>query len=62
MKNSVVNVDVGKYYYMSNQSYEKFTKKPYDLIYRNVTMGNNGMELHWVELYKIDYSYMGIIL
>jgi hypothetical protein len=62
MKNSVVNVDVGKYYYMSNQSYEKFTKKPYDLIYRNITMGNNGMELHWAELYKINYSYMDIIL
>jgi len=62
MKNSVVNVDVGKYYYMSNQSYEKFTKKPYDLIYRNITMGDNGMELHWAELYKINYSYMDIIL
>jgi hypothetical protein len=58
MRNSVINVGVGKYYYMSNQSYEKFTKKPFELIYRNVSLGNNNDELHWIELYKINYSYL----
>jgi len=56
MKNSVVNVEIGKYYYLTNESYEKFTKKPFDLIYRNVTMENSDIELHWVELYEINYS------
>ncbi len=60
MKNSVINVDVGNYYYMTNESYEKFTKKPFDLIYRNVTMGNNDIELHWVELYQINYNYIDV--
>jgi hypothetical protein len=60
MRNSVVNVDVGKYYYFSNESYEKFSKLPFELIYRNATIGNDDLELHWVELYKIDYSYFDI--
>ena len=61
MKNSVVNVDIGEYFHMTNFSYEKFTKKPFELIYRNVTFDNNGMELHWAELYKIEYNQYGFI-
>ncbi len=61
MKNSVVNVDISKYFHMSNFSYEKFTKKPFELVYRNVTFDNNGIELHWVELYKIEYNQYGFI-
>ena len=60
MRNGVVNVDVGNYYYMSNDSYDKFNLKPFDLVYRNVTYDNNGVELHWAELYKINYSFMFI--
>jgi hypothetical protein len=60
MRNGVVNVDVGDYYYMSNESYDKFDLKPFDLIYRNVTHDNNGIEVHWAELYKINYCYIDI--
>jgi hypothetical protein len=59
MKNSVINVDVGNYYYMTNNSYKKFLKMPFELIYRNASINNN-LELHWIELYKIDYNYFDI--
>lgn len=52
----VVNVNVGKYYHMTNSSYEKFQEEPFRLIYRNATTNNQFEEVHWIELYEIDYS------
>jgi hypothetical protein len=58
MKNNVVNVDMGYYYHMTNKSYEKFGIKPFNLIFRNATYTDNGVELHWIELYKINYNFI----
>jgi hypothetical protein len=57
MKNTVINVDIGKYYYLNNESYDKFSSKPFDLIYRNATINTNGDEVHWIEIYKFDKYY-----
>ena len=57
MRETIINIDVGKYYQMSNESYEKFISKPFKLIYRNATLNNIGEELHWVEVYKVNKSY-----
>jgi len=57
MRETVININVGKYYYMSNESYEKFISEPFEMIYRNATVNDIGEELHWVELYKINKSY-----
>ena len=54
MKEKIVNIDVGKYYQMSNESYEKFLSDPFELIYRNSTYNNLGEEIHWVEIYKVN--------
>ena len=58
MRTNVVNVDVGKYYHMTNESYEKFKEKPFTLIYRNATYNEQFEEVHWIELYEIDYSFI----
>jgi len=57
MRETIINIDVGKYYQMSNESYEKFISEPFKLIYRNATLNNIGEELHWVEVYKVNKSY-----
>ena len=54
MRNNVVNFIVGKYYYMTNESYDKFKNPPFELIYRNATYNNQDEEIHWIELYKFD--------
>ena len=61
MKEKIVNIDVGKYYQMSNESYEKFLSDPFELIYRNSTYNNLGEEIHWVEIYKVNKNikYLG---
>lgn len=56
MREKIVNVDVGNYYQITNASYEKFLDTPFTLIYRNATINDNNEEIHWVELYKINYS------
>ena len=60
MKNKVVYIDVGFYYYMTNQSYNKFGNQPFELIFRNATYDNNNNELHWAELYKINYDCLDL--
>ena len=59
MRETVINIDIGKYYHMSNESYEKFISEPFELIYRNATVNGIGEELHWVEVYKVNKSYFG---
>ena len=60
MRETVININVGKYYHMSNESYEKFISEPFELIYRNATVNDIGEELHWVEVYKVNKSYFDI--
>jgi hypothetical protein len=56
MRTKVINVDVGEYYHMTNESYNKFKQEPFTLIYRNATIDEEFEEIHWIELYKINYS------
>jgi hypothetical protein len=58
MRNKVVNVNVGKYYYMTNESYEKFRYPPFEMIYRNSSLNDKNEEIHWVEIYKFDQDYL----
>jgi hypothetical protein len=58
MRTNVVNVDVGKYYHMTNESYDKLKEKPFTLIYRNSTSNEQFEEIHWIELYEIDYTFI----
>lgn len=56
MYEKIVNVDIGYYYHFTNQSYNKFQKSPFELIYRNATYTDETIEKHWIEIYKINYS------
>ena len=58
MRENVVNVDVGKYYHMTNESYDKFKYQPFELVYRNATLNQELEETHWVEIYSVDKSYL----
>ena len=58
MKDKVVNVGVGKYYQMSNASYEKFRREPFELVYRNATYSIDGEEISWAEIYYVNWSYV----
>ncbi len=57
IRDKVVNIDIGKYYYMTNESYNKFTSWPFKLVYRNATINNLNEEIHWVEIYQINQSF-----
>lgn len=59
MRERVVNIGVGEYYYMSNESYEKFTMQPFELVYRNATLNSMGEEMHWAEVYRINWTHLG---
>jgi hypothetical protein len=41
---------------MTNESYDKFKEEAFTLIYRNATVNDELEEVHWIELYKINYS------
>lgn len=58
MRYNVVNVDVGKYYYMTNESYDKFRHPPFEPIYRNVTLNDENEEIHWIEIYRVNQSFL----
>jgi hypothetical protein len=58
MREKVINIDVGKYYYFTNNSYNKFNEKPFELIYRNATLNNLNEEIHWIEIYKINHDLL----
>lgn len=58
MREKVVNVDVGRYFYMTNESYDKFKKNPFTLVYRNTTLNEDFEEVHWIEMYEINYSQL----
>jgi len=58
MREKVVNVDVGRYFHMTNESYDKFKKDPFTLVYRNTTLNEDFEEVHWIEMYEINYSQL----
>ncbi|EMR75260.1 PMT family glycosyltransferase, 4-amino-4-deoxy-L-arabinose transferase [Thermoplasmatales archaeon SCGC AB-540-F20] len=62
MKNKVVHVGFGKIFYMTNESYEKFSYQPFELAYRNATLNQDMEEEHWTEVYAVNWTFMGEFL
>ncbi|UCD14105.1 MAG: hypothetical protein JSW60_01440 [Thermoplasmatales archaeon] len=58
MKDKVVHVGFGQIFYMTNESYEKFSYQPFELAYRNKTINENMEEVHWAEIYEINWTYI----
>lgn len=66
MKNEVVIIGFNNTkVYMTNENstagYDKFSKQPFELLYRNETSDKNlnkGEAIHWVEIYKVNWSYI----
>jgi len=58
MRERVVHVGFGKIAYMTNESYDKFRSQPFELAYRNSTINQNMEEIHWTELYIINWTYI----
>jgi len=62
MKERMVHVGFGKIVYMTNEtsqeSYDKFLQLPFELIYRNATLNNQMKEVHWTEIYEVNWTYI----
>lgn len=58
MKDRVVHVGFGQIFYMTDESYDKFSLQPFELIYRNVTVNSEGLEKSWSEIYVVNWSYI----
>jgi len=58
MRERVVHVGFGKIVYMTNESYDKFQNEPFNLVYRNATMNDNFEEIHWTEIYEVNWPYI----
>ncbi|UCF11982.1 MAG: hypothetical protein JSW06_08060 [Thermoplasmatales archaeon] len=62
MKDRVVHVGFGKIFYMTNESYEKFSYQPFELAYRNATLNQDMEEEHWAEVYTVNWTFIKEIL
>jgi hypothetical protein len=58
MRDMSVNIHVLQSVYMTNVSYLKFKQEPFELVYRNVTVNQNNEEIHWAEVYKVNWSFI----
>jgi len=58
MRERVVHVGFGKITYMTNESYDKFHSQLFVLAYRNATIDQNMVEIHWTEVYSINWTYI----
>jgi len=58
----VVHVGFGKIFYMTNESYEKFSYQPFELIYRNATLNPDTEEESWAEVYTVNWTFIKEIL
>ena len=58
MKERVVHVGDGEIYYMTNASYEKFSSEPFEFLYRNETRNQDGVVVHWAEVYNVNWTYL----
>ncbi len=57
MFNRLVHVGFGKIFYMTNESYEKFSYQPFELEYRVVGASSEG-EANWAEVYSVNWTYI----
>jgi len=58
MRDVSVNVRVLQSVYMTNESYLKFTQEPFELIYRNATVNQDNEEIHWSEVYSVNWTFI----
>ena len=58
MRDISVNVRVMQSVYMSNESYLKFSQEPFHLIYRNATVNRLNEEIHWAEVYSVNWTFI----
>jgi hypothetical protein len=58
MRDTSVNVRVQWSAYMNNDSYLKFHVEPFELLYRNATVNQNLEEVHWAEVYAVNWTYI----
>jgi len=58
MREVSVNIRVLQSVYMTNESYLKFAQTPFELLYRNATVNQNNEEVHWAEVYKINWTFI----
>lgn len=58
MRDMSVNVHVLHSVYMTNDSYLKFKQEPFELIYRNATINQDNEEVHWAEVYRVNWTFI----
>lgn len=62
MRDRVVHVGFGQIFYMTDESYQKFSGEPFELVYRNVTLDSEGFEKSWSEIYVVNWSFINTYL
>jgi hypothetical protein len=58
MRDISVNVRVLQSVYMTNESYLKFSQEPFTLVYRNATVNQDNEEIHWAEVYSVNWTFI----
>jgi hypothetical protein len=58
MRDVSVNVRVLQSVYMTNESYLKFSQEPFELVYRNTTVNQDNKEIHWAEVYRVNWTFI----
>jgi hypothetical protein len=53
-----VNIHVLQSVYMTNESYLKFSVEPFQLLYRNATVNQENEEVHWAEVYSVNWTFI----
>jgi hypothetical protein len=62
MYDTSVNIKLKISLYMTTKSYNKFLHPPFKLVYRNTTLNQNMEEIHWTEIYEVNWNYIEKIL
>ena len=58
MRDVSVNIRVLESVYMTNESYLKFSQEPFTLVYRNATVNQDNEEIHWAEVYSVNWTFI----
>ena len=63
MRDEVVHVGFAKIVFMTNETwtggYDKFSKQPFMLVYRNETFDiSTNKTIHWAEVYEVNWTYI----
>jgi len=58
MRDISVNVRVLQSVYMTNESFLKFSQEPFTLVYRNATVNQENEEIHWAEVYSVNWTFI----